>query len=103
VHVAGDALPGAQSGSSWSPSRWAASDHWIFRWLVGATTTSRPPPVGTLGAHAARVARAQVSANVVLPAPGVATARKSGSGEARNRSKAARCHGRSVTVDMGVC
>jgi hypothetical protein len=74
--------PGAQSGSSWSPIRCADSDHCVFRWLVGATTTSRRAVPSA--AHRPSWARAHVSANVVLPAPGVATARKSAWSPATN-------------------
>ena len=33
--------PAPSRGRAAAPIRWAASDHWILRWLVGATTTSR--------------------------------------------------------------
>jgi hypothetical protein len=59
------------SWSRCSPSRWAASAHCTFRCWVGATTT-RPRQ-----SRSARCRAAATSANVVLPAPGVATARKS--------------------------
>src|SRR5690606_37091235 len=73
-------------GSRWRPKRAAAWAHWSFRWLVGATTTRRWP------GSAARCRRAAVKAKVVLPAPGVATARKSGPGGASSRSSASFCH-----------
>src|SRR5581483_12074570 len=65
--------------------------HWSFRWAVGATTTSR------LGCRAS-AHRAAVSAKVVLPAPGVATARKSFASDATKRSNAAFCHDLRRTV-----
>ena len=53
------------------PTRSAASAHWVFRCSVGATMTIR-----STTRLASRLA-ATVSAKEVLPAPGVATARKS--------------------------
>ena len=59
------------AGSSGMPTFAAASAHWVLRCSVGATTVIR-----STTRRASRSA-ATVSANVVLPAPGVATARKS--------------------------
>ena len=53
------------------PTRAAASAHWVFRCSVGATTVTRSMTRRDSSSEAT------VSANVVLPAPGVATARKS--------------------------
>ena len=73
---AGSAPPAADhDGSRWSENAAAARAHWIFRCAVGATTISRP-------GRSASWCRAAVRAKVVLPAPGVATARKSGFGAA---------------------
>src|SRR6188472_4425315 len=82
---------GVQAGSRWSWSRAAAWAHWSFRCAVGATTT-------TGAGRRARTVRSAVRANVVLPAPGVATARKSGCDEAAKRARAACCQGRSRTL-----
>src|SRR5690242_16646500 len=81
---------GVQAGSRWSCSRAAALAHWTLRWAVGATTTTGA------GRRASSV-RSATRANVVLPAPGVATARKSGCAEASKRASAACCQGRRVT------
>src|SRR6266480_3915180 len=70
----------------------AADAHCAFRWAVGTTTMSLRP------GSAARAFRAAVRAKVVFPAPGVATARKSGAPQAAKRSSALFCQGRSVTV-----
>src|SRR5699024_12830341 len=53
------------------PTRAAASAHWVFRCSVGATTVMRRTVPSDSSAAAI------CSAKVVLPAPGVATARKS--------------------------
>src|SRR5579875_1153245 len=82
----------AHCGSRWTPNRAAAAAHWSLRWAVGATTTSRRGP----SLSASRLTAA-VRAKVVLPAPGVATARKSGSGQAWKRSRATFCQGRRRT------
>src|SRR4029453_5336958 len=63
---------GVHRGSRCSPNPAAASAHWSFRCEVGATTTRRRPGLS------ARSCTAAHRAKVVLPAPGVATARKSG-------------------------
>ena len=62
-------LPAAYAGSIGIPTRAAASAHCCLRCSVGATTVTR--------STTRRLSRsaATVSANVVLPAPGVATAR----------------------------
>ena len=70
----------------------AASAHWTLRCEVGATTTSRRRRL------AARSCTAAHRAKVVLPAPGVATARKSGASAAASRSRARFCHGRRRTL-----
>ena len=44
--------PGDQFGSSWSPSRCAASDHWVLRWLVGCDDDQRSGLVGERGSRA---------------------------------------------------
>ena len=77
-------------GSRRSPKPSAASAHCTFRWAVGTITTTREARL------AISVRRAAISANVVLPAPGVATARKSGSCFASNFASASTCHRRSV-------
>src|SRR5690242_11785979 len=82
---------GVHAGSRWSWRRDAARAHWTFRWAVGATMT-------TGAGRFASTVRSAVSANVVLPAPGVATARKSGCAEAAKRARAACCQGRRVTL-----
>src|SRR3954447_19723299 len=79
------------AGSRWSENADAARAHWSFRCAVGATTTSRE-------GCCPRPCRAAVSANVVFPAPGVATARKSFASDAAKRSKAAFCHGLRRTI-----
>src|SRR6478735_3583962 len=63
--------PALYSGSSRIPIRAAASAHCFFRCSVGATT------VTCCTTWWCSSQDASVSANVVLPAPGVATARKS--------------------------
>ena len=60
-----------KAGSSRIETRAAASAHCVFRCSVGATTTMR----STIRRRKSSVARRR--ANVVLPAPGVAAARKS--------------------------
>src|SRR5690606_41609567 len=64
-------------GSRLMPHRWAELAHWIFRWSVGTTTTTRCTIPDSRSSWATR------SAKVVLPAPGVATARKSAGSWAR--------------------
>ncbi len=66
----------------------AARAHWNLRWAVGTTTISRP-------GDWARDRRAAARARVVLPAPGVATARKSDWVDRSSWSSAASCQGRS--------
>src|SRR5213592_3570243 len=63
--------PALYSGSSLIPIRAAASAHCFFRCSVGATT------VTCCTTWWCSSQEASVSAKVVLPAPGVATARKS--------------------------
>lgn len=81
------AMAGDHSESKWSPNLSAADAHCVFKCAVGATTITR---------HRRSVIthRAADSAKVVFPAPGVATAKKSGNSDARNFSSAARCQGR---------
>ena len=91
---------GLHCGSRCRSSRAAARDHCSLRCWVGATTTTRR--VGC----SLRCCTAAVRANVVLPAPGVATARKSAPSWAWNRSRAAFCQGRRRTdrgITPGVC
>src|SRR5699024_12675021 len=70
------------------PTRAAASAHWVFRCSVGATTVTR------CTVRVSRSSAATRSANVVFPAPGVATARKSLEAAAWYASNAAACHAR---------
>ena len=58
-------------GSRAIPTRAAASAHWVLRCSVGATTVTAWTTPAASSSLAIR------SAKVVLPAPGVATARKS--------------------------
>ena len=58
-------------GSMAMPTLAAASAHCRFRWSVGATMVTRLTVPASISMDATR------SAKVVLPAPGVATARKS--------------------------
>ena len=58
-------------GSSMIPTLAAATDHWVFRCSVGATTVMAWTTPVASSSEAIRRAK------VVLPAPGVATARKS--------------------------
>ena len=91
-------LEADHSGWRCRPKRVAARVHCSLRWAVGATITSRRP--GTPRSSRNAAARAKV----VLPAPGVATVRKSGpvSAAAANRSSAAFCQGRRRTTrDIG--
>ncbi len=53
------------------PKASAASAHWVRRWSVGQTTTTRST------AREASSSLASDSAKAVLPAPGVAVTRKS--------------------------
>ena len=71
------------------PARCAASAHWTFRCSVGVTT------VILVMIRASSSSRATRSAKVVLPAPGVATARKSRGPSVRYCSSAAACQARS--------
>src|SRR6188474_189159 len=82
---------GDHAGSRCSCKRAAACAHCTLRWAVGATMTT-----GAL--RSARASRRAAKANVVLPAPGVATARKSGAEDALRRARAACCQGRSRTL-----
>src|SRR5690606_24456888 len=75
-------------GSSWMPTRAAASAHWLLRCSVGVTTMTR------LTMRLLSRWWATRSAKVVLPAPGVATHRKSLGASDVYRSKASRCHAR---------
>src|SRR5689334_19991766 len=76
-------------GSSWIPTRAAACAHCVLRCSVGATT------VTWLTVRSASSSAAMRSANVVLPAPGVATARKSCGDLRRYSTRALRCQTRS--------
>lgn len=72
----------------WIPTRAAASAHWVFRCSVGQTTVifeTTPAPISSTATR---------SANVVFPAPGVATARKSRGWAFRYCSSAAACQAR---------
>ena len=73
-----------QRGSRCSPTRSAASAHCARRAVVGQTTMTWEAP-------AARIAWQAAS---VLPAPGVATSRKSARGCAAWRARNSACHGR---------
>ena len=70
------------------PTLAAASAHWVFRCSVGAITVIRSIT------RRASSSLATVSANVVLPAPGVATARKSRGFVSKYAFSAAVCHAR---------
>ncbi len=70
------------------PTCAAAFDHWCFRCSVGATIVTFAIVRSASSSLATR------SANVVLPAPGVATARKSCGAAARYRDSATRCQAR---------
>ena len=67
----------------------AASAHWFFRCSVGVTTVTAAMVRSDSSSAATR------SAKVVLPAPGVATARKSLGLRTRYVDSARRCHVRS--------
>ena len=71
--VRGCAAPGVAERrvDAGCPTRAAASAHWVLRCSVGATTVTRSTTPRCSSSAATR------SAKVVLPAPGVATARKS--------------------------
>ena len=76
------------AGSMWIPTRPAASAHWLLRCSVGQTIvtfSTTPAPISST---------AMRKAKVVLPAPGVATARKSCGEAAMYCSRAAACHAR---------
>src|SRR5699024_1854752 len=83
------------SGSSAMPTRAAESAHWYFRCSVGATTVI----VSTV--RSANSSLATRSPNVVLPAPGVATARKSLGRAMRYLRNAVRCQARSDAPPAG--
>src|SRR5690606_15457343 len=70
------------------PLRAAAAAHWCLRCSVGATTVIWSTVRSASNSAATR------RANVVLPAPGVATARKSRGLVARYLVRARRCHAR---------
>src|SRR5699024_4785457 len=74
------------SGSSAMPARAAAAAHWCLRCSVGATTVI----VSTV--RSARSSVATRRPKVVLPAPGVATARASLGRAMRYLRRAVRCH-----------
>ena len=80
------------------PIRCAAAAHWYFRCSVGVTT------VIAMISRRASSSAAMVSAQAVLPAPGVATSRKSrrGRGSRRRTPRAARfAAGRAVRAARG--
>jgi hypothetical protein len=77
-------------GSRWMPTRAAASAHWTLRCSVGVTTRIRSIVRRAISTEATR------KANVVLPAPGVATARKSCWSVDRYASSASCCHARNA-------
>ena len=79
-------------GSIGMPARAAASAHWVFRCSVGATTVIRSIT------RRESSSAATVSAKVVLPAPGVATARKSRGFSEKYRSIAPACQARSFVA-----
>src|SRR6478609_8212750 len=79
-------------GSSDMPTPAAACAHCILRCLVGTTTVIRSTTPSASNSPAIR------RANAVLPAPGVATARKSRGRAARYRTKARRCQPRNARV-----
>src|SRR5882757_3979165 len=70
------------------PTRPAASAHWYFRCSVGVTTVI--PAIVRSASSSAAIRRPKV----VLPAPGVAAARKSFGEAARYRASARRCQPR---------
>ena len=74
------------------PTLAAASAHWVLRCSVGATTVIRSIT------RRASSSEATVSANVVLPAPGVATARKSRGLSAKYAVNAADCQARRLVA-----
>ena len=74
------------------PARAAASAHWVLRCSVGATTVTRSTT------RRDSSSAATVSAKVVLPAPGVATARKSLGFSVKYASSAAVCQARSFVA-----
>ena len=82
----------AYDGSSGMPARDAASAHWVLRCSVGATTVTRSTT------RRDSSSAATVSAKVVLPAPGVATARKSRGLVVKYSSSAADCQARSLVA-----
>ena len=86
---AGRPIRAFQFGSRCIPKPSAACAHCALRCCVGTTiTTGRRCP--------ARNCRNADNANVVLPAPGHATARKLSEDRSPKAISALRCHGRSV-------
>ncbi len=83
------------SGSTARPTAPAASAHWCLRCSVGQTMVTVSTERSPSSSAATR------SANAVLPAPGVATARKSRGRSVRYRVSARRCHVRSGRVPAG--
>jgi hypothetical protein len=71
------------------PTRAAASAHWVLRCSVGQTTVTASTEPSSSSSAAIR------RANVVLPAPGVATARKSSLRRRRYSTRPRRCQARS--------
>ena len=74
------------------PTLAAASAHWVLRCSVGATTVIRSTT------RRASSSAATESAKVVLPAPGVATARKSRGLRSKYAVSAAVCHARRLVA-----
>lgn len=70
------------------PTRAAASAHCVFKCSVGATTVTADTTPRLNSSDAAR------NANVVFPAPGVATAKKSCGSAPKYCCNACRCHNR---------
>src|SRR5699024_8111063 len=83
------------SGSRAMPARAAEAAHWYLRCSVGATT------VIASTVRSASSSEATLRPNVVLPAPGVATARKSFGRAMRYLRSAVRCQARSDAPPAG--
>src|SRR5689334_18248722 len=77
------------------PTRPAALAHWLLRCSVGVTTVTASTVRSASSSAAIR------RANVVLPAPGVATARKSSLRRRRYSTSALRCQARRFGLSCG--